>query len=193
MKKVDLRKIMKKAHELARKMVGDYAARLTLALRQVWKELKNMILPELKGTDKQVKWANDIRKIFVENVDAALEMAKKLIEEEIESEKEYVRNNKNKDDKEARYYVKKAERLIPKLEEEYGNLIKTAKSVATEKTEAKFWIENFKNLTSKFSKTTPVGELLGALYQNRIWETGNSQAAAEKIEWALLKAVNEMK
>ena len=33
-------KIMKRAHELARKMEGDYTARLALALRQAWKEAR---------------------------------------------------------------------------------------------------------------------------------------------------------
>ena len=33
-----MRKIMKRAHELARKMEGDYQARMALALRQAWKE-----------------------------------------------------------------------------------------------------------------------------------------------------------
>lgn len=184
--KADLKKIMKKAHELAKKMVGDYAARLALALRQVWKEVRNVGLPELKGTEKQVKWANYIRKVFIENVDSAMEIAKKLIEEEIESEKEYVRKNKD-----SQRYVKRAERLIPKLEAEYANFVKTVRS-ATERTEAKFWIENFKNLTSQFSRTTPVGEILGALYQNRIWETGNS-LAVDKIRYALLKGAKKVK
>ena len=33
-------KIMKRAHEFARKMEGDYAARLALALRQAWREAR---------------------------------------------------------------------------------------------------------------------------------------------------------
>lgn len=66
--KVNLKKVMKKAHKLAKKMVGDYAARLALALRQVWKEVRNVVLPELKGTEKQVKWANDIRDIYIKNI-----------------------------------------------------------------------------------------------------------------------------
>lgn len=33
-----LRKIMRKAHEIARKMEGDYQARLSLALKLAWKE-----------------------------------------------------------------------------------------------------------------------------------------------------------
>ena len=35
-----MKQIMKRAHELARKMEGDYAARLALALRQSWREAR---------------------------------------------------------------------------------------------------------------------------------------------------------
>ncbi|MGG3821113.1 hypothetical protein ABEU79_04885 [Geobacillus thermodenitrificans] len=35
-----MKQIMKRAHELARMMEGDYVARLALGLRQAWKEAK---------------------------------------------------------------------------------------------------------------------------------------------------------
>lgn len=35
-----LKEIMKRAHRLAKKMIGDYQARLVLALRIAWKEVK---------------------------------------------------------------------------------------------------------------------------------------------------------
>lgn len=35
-----MRQIMVRAHELARTMIGDYSARLALALRQVWQEAR---------------------------------------------------------------------------------------------------------------------------------------------------------
>lgn len=37
---IRMKQIMKRAHELARKMEGDYAARLALALRQAWREAR---------------------------------------------------------------------------------------------------------------------------------------------------------
>lgn len=43
--------IMKRAHELAKKMVGDYQARMVLALRQAWFEAKNPVV-ELDAEDK---------------------------------------------------------------------------------------------------------------------------------------------
>ena len=67
------RNLMKRAHEIARSLEGDYRARMSLALRQAWKEekgmeitLENIIkiedLPKLEGTPKQVAWAEEIRK-----------------------------------------------------------------------------------------------------------------------------------
>ncbi|MCL6539811.1 MAG: hypothetical protein K6T87_04345, partial [Roseiflexus sp.] len=38
----DLKQVMKRAHELARGMEGDYVARLALALRQAWKEARTV-------------------------------------------------------------------------------------------------------------------------------------------------------
>lgn len=66
-----LKQIMKRAHELARQMEGDYVARLSLALRQAWKEAKEVEetkLPELIGSEKQIKWAIDIRQKVQETV-----------------------------------------------------------------------------------------------------------------------------
>lgn len=65
-----LKKIMKRAHELARQMEGHYAARLSLALREAWKEAKEVEktkLPALIGSEKQIKWAEEIRQVVIEN------------------------------------------------------------------------------------------------------------------------------
>ena len=53
--KINRSQIMKRAHELAKKMVGDWYARLALALRQAWMEAKKM-------ADKIVETANLIGK-----------------------------------------------------------------------------------------------------------------------------------
>jgi hypothetical protein len=47
-----LANIMKRAHALAKQMVGHYYARLSLALRQAWKEAKGMV----KVIDKKAKF-----------------------------------------------------------------------------------------------------------------------------------------
>lgn len=37
-----------------------------------------MDLPVLKGSEKQINWANDIRKVFFDNIDVIREMASKV-------------------------------------------------------------------------------------------------------------------
>jgi hypothetical protein len=68
--------IMKKAVELAKKMQGDWIARMALALKTVWKVVKamsNKLFPALKGTEKQVAWANDIREKVVQVVEDSVQ------------------------------------------------------------------------------------------------------------------------
>ena len=50
------RQLMKRAHKLAKKMKGDYQARLSLALRQLWKKKK--------GEDKMVRVIKERGKRF---------------------------------------------------------------------------------------------------------------------------------
>lgn len=62
------REIMVKAHQMAKKMVGDYSARLALALRTLWANIKkgvNNIVKAIEnlagtGSEKQIAWATDI-------------------------------------------------------------------------------------------------------------------------------------
>lgn len=56
-------KIMKRAHELARKMNGHYVARLTIALRQAWKEAKGMKVADKKFCVKA--WFAEKNGLFV--------------------------------------------------------------------------------------------------------------------------------
>lgn len=63
MAKATLRSIMKRGHEIARKLEGDYQARLSYGLKVAWAEYKkevNGMKVNFTGTEKQVKFANDI-------------------------------------------------------------------------------------------------------------------------------------
>lgn len=78
-----IQEIMKKAHHIAkRQLIGDYQARLALALRMVWREVRKQKavddLPELKGTPKQVAWAKDIRKRMAERLLEIIEFRKRI-------------------------------------------------------------------------------------------------------------------
>ncbi|SFA54767.1 hypothetical protein SAMN05192569_105512 [Parageobacillus thermantarcticus] len=47
MKKINVRQVMKRAVELAKTMIGDWVARMALALRQAWKEAKAVVANEI--------------------------------------------------------------------------------------------------------------------------------------------------
>ena len=49
--------MMKRVHEIAKELEGDYSARLVLAFREVLKDDEIV----LEGTEKQVAWALDLR------------------------------------------------------------------------------------------------------------------------------------
>lgn len=61
--------IMKRAWEIFRTLTGDRIAKLSAALKQAWAEFKNAAckaVKELKGSVKQIAWAEDIRKSISE-------------------------------------------------------------------------------------------------------------------------------
>lgn len=63
--KLTKKEIFRLAHRYAKRLEGDYKARFTWALKYVYKciELINTKV-ELKGSPKQIKWANEIRNSF---------------------------------------------------------------------------------------------------------------------------------
>ena len=69
-----LRRIMVRAHQIAKGFEGDYQAKISLALHQAWKEERGkeevkIKMRELKGTEKQIKYANDIKEAVLEMVE----------------------------------------------------------------------------------------------------------------------------
>lgn len=65
------KEVMKRAWEIYRTLSGDRNAKLSQALKQAWAEVKEeatteITLPELIGSEKQVAWAESIRKNYVE-------------------------------------------------------------------------------------------------------------------------------
>ena len=104
-----LRRIMVRAHELARGMEGDYQARLALALRIAWKEekkkgrkeevkIEKIEMKELKGTEKQIKFTNDIKEAVLEIIEQLPEkIAKYSIDEEMKNKYIEIYNKEIKD------------------------------------------------------------------------------------------------
>lgn len=78
-----MKNLFKEAHKMTREMMKkyndiDYSAQFTLCLEYIRKEGKNMIKAELKGTEKQIKWAEDIRAELIEKINAAKENEKMI-------------------------------------------------------------------------------------------------------------------
>lgn len=73
MRKYNLSNIMKRAWELVKK-AGET---ISSGLKKAWKEAKGM--KELKGTPKQVKWAQDIINEAYQNIDSEIALYKKII------------------------------------------------------------------------------------------------------------------
>ena len=69
--------IFKKAHELTKNIIkkdDSYKATFKLCLSFVYSQVKKGVekMVELKGTEKQVKWAEDIRKICLDCLNKSL-------------------------------------------------------------------------------------------------------------------------
>jgi len=60
--------LFKRAHEIARSLEGDYTARFSYGLTVAWKEVK---MGELKGTEKQVAWAKQIKEKNLEKLNSS--------------------------------------------------------------------------------------------------------------------------
>ena len=68
------KKLMKRAWEIFRTLSGDKRAKLKTSLKEAWFEMKNACvkeetqfdLPQLEGTEKQVAWAQELRKRYLE-------------------------------------------------------------------------------------------------------------------------------
>ena len=64
------KEIMKKAWELYKNLNGDHKAKLAMAMRMAWqiaKATSDKLLVALTGSEKQIAWANDIRKTAIIN------------------------------------------------------------------------------------------------------------------------------
>ncbi|EMA6344833.1 hypothetical protein U3450_003889 [Bacillus cytotoxicus] len=67
--------VMAKAWEIAKQGVKKFGGKVkeyfAIALKMAWAQVKggNEVV-ELKGTEKQVKWANDIREVYFKSIDA---------------------------------------------------------------------------------------------------------------------------
>lgn len=84
------KQVMKRAWEIYRQLIGgDRIARISVAMKQAWKEFKTSkssrfsVLAEITGSEKQIKYATDIRNAVIVK-----------LKEEFEQTVEYPENKK---------------------------------------------------------------------------------------------------
>ena len=135
-----MKNIMKRAHEMAKKMEGDYRARMALALRQAWKEAK--------GGNEMIEKMGDCMHIYTAKdeydgtyTNLCRDCEKTLFGEfaELEGTEKQVAWAKEIRRKQAKELARSILRK-GKIEEANENGIKVAHKMAQIK-EAKFWID----------------------------------------------------
>lgn len=73
-----MKQVMKRAWEIYRELIGDKIAKLSMALRQAWAEAKAATTKKMNGTEKQIKWAEDIKARFNEEFASKNTFGKKM-------------------------------------------------------------------------------------------------------------------
>ena len=132
-----MKNIMKEAHNLTKKITrkGDsYKATFRICLSYVHSQVKKGVnkMVELKGTEKQVKWALEIRKQVLE----VIENARTRKVEEVSKRADKVKKDGT---------VITAKDRVEKMNKRFNEL---TKSIENNESSA-FFIENFSSITSR--------------------------------------------
>lgn len=132
-----MKNVMVRAWEIAKEGVKKFGGKVkeyfAMALKLAWKEAKRIAANEvgaiqLTGSEKQIKWAEDIRKVVVENIDSVFAVLDKSFEE-------------NKNELSERK-LERAEKAIEELKKITNNFIENEENAGE-------WIEKFKGVTKK--------------------------------------------
>lgn len=121
-----MKNVMARAWEIYRTLEGDRLAKLSLALRQAWSEIKGgNKMVELKGSEKQIKWATDLREKMNKECDTwvkaikAADYSKEETREKAINQIESVRNHVNN--------IESSGEIISKLKEFFHELYRVDK------------------------------------------------------------------
>ena len=132
-----MKNIMKEAHNLTKKIIrkGDsYKATFRICLSYVHSQVKKGVnkMVELKGTEKQVKWALEIRKQVLE----VIENARTRKVEEVSKRADKVKKDGT---------VITAKDRVEKMNKRFNELTKSIENNES----SVFFIENFSSITSR--------------------------------------------
>lgn len=215
-----MKNLFKEAHKMTREMMKkyndiDYSAQFTLCLEYLRKEDKNMIKAELKGTEKQIKWAEDIRNNFIKIIEESKEKYNKADEIDKKDLRKAVRRRfyfgtykkASKDKDVFEFFIEKAEKLIEeqtkaeyyinnrdtkdvydliiRVAAEYPEGLKELKEYVKDIEEAK---EKYKNTTGKEFDIVDTDKLVEAINGN-----GELPEYLTEISAKLIKEINNRK
>lgn len=143
-----MKNVFKKAHEITKKIIrkGDsYRETFRLALIVVYSQLKKGVkaMVELKGSEKQVKWAMDLREVVLVACDDAIEAYEKMQQESI---------------------IKKGKRV--KMRDRQITSIKELKTELENESKASFFINEY-SMFLKVDKSERCNRIMTDVYENR--------------------------
>lgn len=129
-----MKNLLKEAHKLTKEIKNkypevDYKAQLGICISYLNNKEENEMV-ELKGTEKQIDWAEKLREDVLNKFDEKLDLI-------LNGAYEDVRNTLVRNKKMFKNTVKKAD----DARVEYANLLKEVKAVIENQEEAKFFIE----------------------------------------------------
>jgi len=143
-----MKKVMVRAWEIAKEGVKKFGGKVkeyfAMALKLAWKEAKRIAADQtgsikLMGSEKQIKWAEDIRKVVVENIDVVFEVIERALDE-------------NKNELSERK-LERAEKAIEELKKITNNFIENEENAAA-------WIDKFKAVTRERNVKRAIFEAL---------------------------------
>ena len=169
----NMRNVMIEAHRMTREIKRtspevDYRAQLGLCLSFLMmnkKEEKVMEMAKLEGSEKQIKWAEDLRKEFVTNIEEYKEFLNNEEEEVILRHARYFSMTVNKEFKEFLLNLNIDEEKLKKFKKKdslyiMNNIDDFIKKVLLNEKDSQFWIK-----TRNFGRDKSDNAFLIAVYE----------------------------
>ncbi|MCY6957843.1 hypothetical protein [Clostridium brassicae] len=143
------KEIIKKAHEMTKEIKNqyadvDYKTQFGLCLSYLLKNEEDMKMVELKGTEKQIKWAEKIRETMIKHID----FYKSNFNSAGALKKNYFFDFKE----EIMSFMGKEKINTTEATESLNNIIDTAWDNLTKETSSKFFIEHREETTVELIK-----------------------------------------
>ncbi len=135
-----MKNLLKEAHKLTKEIKNkypevDYKAQLGICISYLNNKEENEMV-ELKGTEKQIDWAEEIRKNIIEMFDKKIE---KMNDENVKNSEVYnelVRNRKN---------FRNKVKTTAEARKEYASILEEIKEAILDKDNARYYIDQVRS------------------------------------------------